>query len=245
MKIAFVSDIHGNFEAFSAVLSDIYSQKVTTIISLGDIVGYGPNPNECIKLAMTHCNSAILGNHDAAVFAPTMTLDFNSNAQYAITWTSQVMTKESLSYLNSLPMKIERDDFTAVHATPYDPHQWYYITSIEDALFNFNFFNSKLCFTGHTHIPGIIEFNRTENDVSVIKPKQYFYEESDNYRYIVNVGSVGQPRDKNNKACYVILDTDKKCVTFHRIAYDIPTYQSKMESIGMPKFLISRVEEGR
>ncbi len=244
MRYAVISDIHGNYEALSAVLSDIYSNKVEMILCLGDVVGYGPNPNECTQLIRDHCHHTIMGNHDAAVFDPIMPQEFNKNARIAIEWTSRELNKKSRDFLNNLPLKWDNDELLAVHATPYDSHLWYYITSIEDARFNFNFFSHSFCFTGHTHIPGIIRYEENSGEIAIIKPCNYRYND-ENSRFIVNVGSVGQPRDRDSRSCYVILDTDTKEVLFRRVEYDIQGYQGKMRLIGMPEFLVTRVGEGR
>jgi predicted phosphodiesterase len=246
MRIAVISDIHGNLEALTSTLKDIYNHQIEMIICLGDIVGYGPNPNECIHLVMEHCHHTVMGNHDAAVFNPLMAQDFNDNAKFAIEWANHELTKESRKFLRTLPMQHKELDFTAVHSTPYDPHLWYYISSLEDAKFNFNFFNSKFCFIGHTHIPGIIMLNEKSNEISIIKATDSLdLSKLRDHRFIINVGSVGQPRDRNPKSCYLIIDTESLDISFPRVEYDIKTYQKKMTEIDMPPFLVSRVEEGR
>jgi predicted phosphodiesterase len=246
MKIAVISDIHANLEALSTVLKDIYTKKVDMIISLGDIVGYGPNPNECIQLIEEHTHQSLMGNHDAAVFNPIMARDFNDNARFAIEWSNKALNKASKKYLRSLPMSFSNEHLTALHSTPYDPHLWYYISSLEDAKFNFNFFHTRVCFIGHTHIPGIILYNESTSEISIIKANaQLELNNYKDYRFIVNVGSIGQPRDRNSDSCYVVFDTDKMTIDFPRISYDIDTYQNKMRDIEMPEFLVNRVKEGR
>lgn len=245
MKIAIISDIHGNYEALTAVLNDIYDKQVEKIICLGDIVGYGPNPNECVQLVKEHCQLTIMGNHDAAAFNPLMAKDFNQNARYAIEWTASVLTPSSKEYLSTLPMMESLGNATFVHATPYDPYLWYYISSMEDARFNFNFFSSKFCFIGHTHIPGLIMYNTVGNNITIYKPSPFDYSRYDQNRFIINTGSVGQPRDRNPESSYVILDEENSLVQFERVPYDIEAYQTKMKAITMPPFLINRVEVGR
>ncbi len=227
------------------VLTSIYDRQVDRIVCLGDIVGYGPNPNECVQLVHEHCALTIMGNHDAAAFNPLMARDFNQNARYEIEWTASVLSEESKQFLSSLPMMETVGDVTFVHATPYDPYLWYYISSLEDARFNFNFFKSKFCFIGHTHIPGLIMYNTLGNNISIYKPVQFDYSSFEQNRFIVNIGSVGQPRDRNPESRYVILDETAETVDFIRVPYDIATYQNKMASLSMPPFLISRVETGR
>ena len=245
MKTAVISDIHSNLEALTATLDHIYSEKVDRILCLGDIIGYGPNPNECVSLVEEHCHTTVMGNHDAAAFNPAMAQEFNKNARYAIEWTGTVLTDESKAYLETRAMREESEDITIVHATPYDPYLWYYISSIEDAQFNFNFFTSKFCFIGHTHIPGIIMENKKSSTISIHKPPRFKYGKYPNNRYIINSGSVGQPRDKDPKSCYAILDTEKETINFHRVEYDIESYQEKMRALDMPTFLVERVKIGK
>lgn len=245
MRTAIISDIHGNLEALTAVLNDIYEKKVDKIVCLGDIVGYGPNPNECVQLVKEHTHLTVMGNHDAAAFNPLMAKDFNQNARYAIEWTASILSASSKEYLSTLPMMESQDTCTFVHATPYDPYLWYYISSMEDARFNFNFFSTKFCFIGHTHIPGLIMYNAVGNNITIYKPSPFDYSRYEQNRFIINTGSVGQPRDRVPDSSYVILDEDEQIVYFERVPYDIAAYQEKMKAVSMPPFLISRVETGR
>ncbi len=245
MRIAIISDIHGNYEALTTVLNDIYDKKVEKIICLGDIVGYGPNPNECVQLVKEHCHLTVMGNHDAAAFNPLMARDFNKNARFAIEWTALQLSDDSKAFLSSLPMMETIESATFVHATPYDPYLWYYISSVEDARFNFNFFHSQFCFIGHTHIPGLIMYNTVGNNISIYKPGSFDYSRYHQNRFIINTGSVGQPRDRKTEASYAILDEEENTINFERVAYDIDSYQAKMKEIGMPDFLVNRVKEGR
>lgn len=244
MKIALISDIHANIEALEAVLADIETRKVDKIFCLGDIVGYGANPNECIDLVRKTCSIVLLGNHDAAAVGMLSTQHFNIHAKIAIEWTSDNLKKSGHDYLSMLPLKENRVSHTFVHATPYEPNMWYYITSLEEAAFNFQFFETSFCFVGHTHIPIIIVLEQ-EKEVYVHSGESLEYEALANVRFLINMGSVGQPRDRNSKSCYGIVDTDAKTFTYHRIAYDVQKAQGKMRKIKMPEFLISRLEEGR
>jgi len=245
VRIAIISDIHGNLEALSSVIFDTRSRNVDKIVCLGDIVGYGANPNECVEMIKTECDFCLIGNHEAAVFDDSISREFNDFAQYAINWTRENLTKKSAIYINSLSMSQIFDNFTAVHSTPYEPHLWYYISSVEDAIFNFNFFRTKFCLIGHTHVPGTIVLEENGN-ISVLQPKTFNYgaDFPESAKFIINVGSVGQPRDRNPKACYVIIDTDEKELSFLRVSYDVAQYQKKMRNAGMPEFLIMRVAEG-
>ena len=244
MKVAIISDIHANSEALEAVLADIKRQKADEIICLGDIVGYGANPNECIEVVKSACSLIILGNHDAAAIGILSTDHFNVHAKIAIDWTAENLTANAQSFLRSLPLKENKYSHTFVHATPYEPNMWYYITSLEEAAFNFQFFETVFCFVGHTHIPIIIVLEN-DKEVYVHQSNEIKYSETKQARFLINVGSVGQPRDRNSKACYGILDTDAQLFSYHRVAYDIAKTQNKMRKIKMPDFLVTRLVDGR
>jgi predicted phosphodiesterase len=244
MKIALISDIHANVEALEAVLADIRIQKADEILCLGDIVGYGANPNECIDLVKKNCSFTLLGNHDAAAIGQLSTQHFNIHAKIAIEWTSENLRKGSYDFLKTLPMKETKLSHTIVHATPYEPNMWYYITSLEEAAFNFQFFETAFCFVGHTHIPIIIVLEQ-EKEVYVHQGDALDFGSLPNVRFLINVGSVGQPRDRNSMSCYGIIDSDAKTFTYRRIQYDVQKAQAKMRKIKMPEFLITRLEEGR
>jgi predicted phosphodiesterase len=244
MKLAVISDIHANSEALEAVLADIATQDVDEILCLGDIVGYGANPNECIDLVKKSCSLVLLGNHDAAAVDLLSTQHFNIHAKIAIEWTMGNLTADSHSFLKTLPLKETRLSHTFVHATPYEPNMWYYITSLEEAAFNFQFFDTDFCFVGHTHIPIIIVLE-DEKEVYVHQGETLKHGQLENVRFLINVGSVGQPRDRNPNSCYGILDSDAKTYTYHRVRYDVLKAQMKMRKIKMPEFLITRLVEGR
>ncbi len=244
MKLALISDIHANIEALEAVIADAKASSVDEILCFGDIVGYGANPNECIDLIKKSCSLILLGNHDAAAVGQLSTQHFNIHAKIAIEWTTENLTAASHDFLKSLPLKETKFSHTFVHATPYEPNMWYYITSLEEAAFNFQFFDTDFCFVGHTHIPIIIVLE-DEKEVYVHQGETLHWGHLENVRFLINVGSVGQPRDRNSKSCYGILDTDAKTFTYHRVQYDVAKAQAKMRKIKMPDFLITRLEEGR
>ncbi len=244
MRTAIISDIHGNLEALSAVLFDIESVNVDEIVCLGDVIGYGPNPNECINLVNKKCPIILLGNHDAAVLDSLSTQNFNINAKIAIEWTSEQLSEESRKFVENLPMSKIDTDKTYVHATPYEPRMWYYITSIEEAAFNFQFFDTTFCFVGHTHIPVTISLD-PEKKIIVSQDGYLDFSEDDGSHYLINVGSVGQPRDRNPKASYGIVDTEVSNFSLRRVEYDIEKCQAKMKKHKLPDFLITRLGEGK
>ncbi|MCL2689021.1 MAG: metallophosphatase family protein [Chitinispirillia bacterium] len=243
MRIAFISDIHANLEALQAVFSDIDRNRIDEVICLGDIVGYGANPNECVDIITKRCPVTLLGNHDIAAINLEYTHNFNIHARIAIEWTSQTLTEANKSFLKALPTKKTMDALTLVHSTPYEPDMWYYITSLEEAAFNFQFFTTRVCIVGHTHIPMIVTLEG--EDIRTHQEKYVSFKDKDMMRLLINSGSVGQPRDRDNRSCYGILDTRDESFTIRRVAYNFMKAQEKMRKIKMPEFLITRLGEGR
>jgi diadenosine tetraphosphatase ApaH/serine/threonine PP2A family protein phosphatase len=244
MRRAFVSDIHANLEALEAVLEDIEKQVVDEIICLGDIVGYGAEPNECTEIIKKRSAIVLLGNHDAASVRLLETNLFNNFAQAAIDWTERMLRKAHRTYLLSLPLTATRELFTLVHATPYEPDMWYYITSLEEAAFNFRHFETEVCLVGHTHIPMIVVLDGGKR-VYTHQAGHINLRETPGTRFLINVGSVGQPRDRIAKSCYGVFDDATGEFFFRRVAYDIPKTQARMRKAKLPEFLITRLTEGR
>jgi predicted phosphodiesterase len=244
MRFAFISDIHANLEALEAAFKDIEGQDVDEIICLGDIVGYGANPNECADLVRQKCTYILLGNHDAAAVNLLATHHFNSHAKIAIEWTAANLNNDVRSFLLSLPLVLTRETLTLVHSTPYEPNMWYYITSLEEAAFNFQYFDTQVCLVGHTHIPIIIVLD-AKKEVYVHQASQINFHGMEESRILINVGSVGQPRDRNPDSCYAVLDTTLGDFFYRRVPYNIEKAQAKMKKIKMPDFLINRLIEGR
>jgi predicted phosphodiesterase len=244
MRFAFISDIHANLEALEAAFEDIAGQNIDEVICLGDIVGYGANPNECCDLVKKNCPVTLLGNHDAAAVDQLSTQHFNIHAKIAIEWTSQNLKKEAETFLSVLPLRATKPSMTLVHSTPYEPNMWYYITSLEEAAFNYQFFDTQLCLVGHTHIPIIIVLDK-EKELYVHQDSVVHLDEIKESRLLINVGSVGQPRDRNPKSCYGIFDSDAGEFSYRRVSYNIEKTQAKMKKIKMPEFLINRLQDGR
>lgn len=246
-RLAVISDIHGNLEALRAVLQDIQGQGIETIYCLGDVIGYGPNPRECIE----HCRSfdlCLLGNHDnGALFDPD---GFSSGAERAIFWTRKQLEDQSYpgaqerwDFLASLPRTHREGDRMFVHGSPRSPLNEYVFP--ED-VFNqrkieriFGFIQ-KYCFQGHTHVPGI--FTETFRFYS---PAEVSFEyELTDQKTMINVGSVGQPRDNDNRSCYVVLDENR--VQFRRVEYSFEDTRQKILAIQeLDDFLGNRLAEGR
>ena len=241
MRYGFISDIHGNLEALTAVLDDLRGRKIDDIICLGDIVGYGPDPNACVELIQENVRYAVLGNHDSAAIGKTTLQYFNLYARQAIEWTRELLEADAYSYLSVLPLKIIVGDMTLVHSTPKHPEDWAYLYDTRDAIENFGHFRTRFCFIGHSHRP-LAFFHENERywviqDQTLLMPPEI--------RCIVNVGSVGQPRDGDPRACYGIFDTAKMEFQYIRVPYEIEKTQKKMQKFGLPDYLIQRLAVGR
>ncbi|MGC8594489.1 MAG: metallophosphoesterase family protein [Candidatus Kryptoniota bacterium] len=229
MRYAIVSDIHSNLEALIAVLRSIDRKQVDDVICLGDIVGYGANPDEVIELIRQRARYAVLGNHDAAVFDDFAYSMMNTFAKAAITYNKNLISEENLHWLKSLPVDLRLDDFRAVHASPSNPTEWKYVITKEDAIYEMDFFNESTCLFGHTHIPSIFEKRLPDG-------KQ---------RRLINVGSVGQPRDGDYRPSYGIIDTATMSYENVRVEYDYRMPAEKILAAGLPFFLADRLSRGK
>ena len=242
MKYAILGDIHGNLAAFEAVLQDGESRGgFDSIWCLGDVVGYGPDPHECIELLRQYEHICIAGNHDWAAIGKMDTSDFNPAAAQACYWTGQQLTREDIDYLQNLPLRFCQDDFTLVHGSPREPI-WEYLLSTEAAQDNFAYFETAYCFVGHSHVPLFFEYigdaiayNGFPDKASLIFGGN---------RLIVNPGSVGQPRDGDPRASYAIYNVEEQVIYHYRVAYDVSATQKKMTGCGLPSPLILRLSQG-
>lgn len=241
MRIGIISDIHGNLEALERVIREL--KNVDKLICLGDIIGYGANPNECCKIIKELCDITILGNHDLAVMEGRDIEYFNPYAAEAILWTQKVISEESLKFLKELKMEEYFNNITFVHGSLYD--YFSYITSPQEAYLNFSVQQTPICFIGHTHISEY--YFRTERSVIVEKVSLFSggeVEIKEGNFYIVNCGSVGQPRDRNPKASFGIYDTEKKMIEIKRVDYPVEIASKKIEKAGLPKILSKRLFMG-
>jgi len=242
MLYGIISDIHGNLEALEKILAQL--TIVDKKICLGDMVGYGPNPNECVNLIRKLKIPAVAGNHDKAVTGELELTWFNRYASDAVLWTKKEISAENLDFLMKLPLILEEDDFYLVHGSLRSPLEEY-ITSVFDALPTFEKMKKPLCFVGHSHVPLVVVIKKDGNyDARVLTDNEEVL--VDNYnKVIINVGGVGQPRDGDARACFGIYDTKTRIFTLKRIEYDFTKVQAKMREVGLPLPLIERLQYGR
>lgn len=240
MKIGIISDIHANLEALTAVLAALARLKIDQIICLGDLVGYGPNPNECIDLIRQECSVVLAGNHDYAIIGQEDLERFNSHAKQALEWTRSVISAQNLDFLRSLEVVFSHDNYLYVHASPARPTDWDYVFDDWEAQYQFNFFTEHACFLGHSHVPMII--SKMQDHISFIEGVRV--ELAENCQYLINVGSVGQPRDLKPESCFGVLDVSRQVVELHRVGYPIEVTQAKMAAAKLPEHLASRLKIG-
>ncbi|HHE55629.1 MAG TPA: metallophosphoesterase [Caldithrix abyssi] len=235
MAIAVISDIHGNLEALTKAIDYIKAQNINEIYCLGDIVGYGPNPNECLEIVRQQCKVVLMGNHDYAAIGLARIEYFNDFAKMATYWTMNQLSEENKEFLRGLPFMYQTDRFIMVHASPTNPEHWYYILTMNDALIEMQSFKQNICFVGHSHVPVIFNQQTSfKNDIT-IEPNQ---------KYIVNVGSVGQPRDGDPRLSFVLFDPEAGQIKYVRLKYDVNKTYEKIIKSGLPPFLAERLLKG-
>jgi predicted phosphodiesterase len=242
MRFALISDIHANLEAMEAVLHDIEQRRVEKIHCLGDVVGYGCDPVTCLQLVDNHCEIKLIGNHEFSLLGRMSRGSLNPLATSAMDWTTKHVTDREFSIVAGFVMDSVFENCYLVHASPYDPSDWHYILTTTEAELGFTHFEQQLGFMGHTHLPMI--FSRSD-DGTVRSKAGHDFDPDEETRYLINIGAVGQPRDNDPRACYVIVDSDEQTVSYHRVMYDLKTTQAKMAQANMPKMLIERLEVGR
>lgn len=241
MRYAIISDIHGNREALDACLSDARHQGVDAVLCLGDLIGYGPDPNEVVERVREEADIIVGGNHDAGAVINLDLFEFNPYARASIEWTRGVLTPANRRFLAELRVVAQLPDALLVHSSPNMPREWRYMATVADVEENFMAFSEKTCFVGHTHFPMIMEKGY---DGSF----RFFHQETvdlaEGARYIVNVGSVGQPRDRDNRACFGIFDTDDQAFEHVRIDYDIDATAGKILRAGLDEKFAKRLFVG-
>lgn len=241
MRALVISDIHANLTALEAVLADAGNYDAAWC--LGDLVGYGPDPNETIvRIAGLPNLQCILGNHDAAAVGNIEVDAFNPEARQTVLWTQDRLTPENKEYLKNLPERVDLEYITLVHGSPFRPI-WEYLLDTRSATLNFDFFDSPYCIVGHTHLPVLYYLPDTRVIAQLIVP-EHTSQMTLAPRAILNPGSVGQPRDRDPRAAYAILDLTDYTWEWHRVAYDIPSVQERMYKEGLPERHINRLSAG-
>jgi predicted phosphodiesterase len=239
-KYAILGDIHANLEALSAVLEDAEANGVDKYVCVGDIVGYNANPSECLEIVREKCVAVVRGNHDHYVSHDECLDDFHPLAANVIDWTRKQLSEEQTKYLRNLRLSIMVDGFTIVHSTLDMPEKWGYVLDTLDAAANFNYQNTSVCFHGHTHVPVLFE-----RQTSVTRNEFSTYTTSLGKKCFVNTGSVGQPRDGDPRASYVIYEPKERRIELRRVAYDIALTQQKIIEAGLPERLAKRLDYGK
>ncbi len=240
MRFAVLSDIHSNLEALEAVLADARSERCEEFVCLGDIVGYNADPSACVQRIRDLECPVVKGNHDEQAAIAFSTEGFNQMAEEAIGWTREHLSPEEREWLAQLPLTTQVRDFTIVHATLDTPGGWRYVFNDLDASASFTYQHTHLCFFGHTHWPTAFVRNDVVRRIAVgeilLAPER---------KFLINPGSIGQPRDRDWRAAYCIYDLERNVVEQHRVKYDLETAQRKVREAGLPERLADRLALGR
>ncbi len=241
MRYGIIADVHANLAAFEAVLADM--GKVDSLWCLGDLVGYGPDPNECIDLLQSYNHRCVMGNHDLAAIGRLDTADFNAAAAEAAEWTAHALTDRSVFYLSHLPEMVVVEPFTLVHGSPRSP-VWEYVFQETLAAANFDHFGTPACLVGHTHVPALYVLDASRGTASGRVPGPEDSVDIGADRVIINPGGVGQPRDGDTRAAYAVYDSESRVFQWRRVAYAIESTQGRMRAAGLPERLIERLDFG-
>jgi len=239
MRIAVLSDIHSNLLALDAVLAAI--GPVDAVWHLGDVVGYGPDPDAVVGRLRSIGAIGVKGNHDAAAVGGSEIDWFNPDARRAMEWTRTTINRATSAWLEALPQTLRSGELTLVHGSPREP-LWEYVTSVPVARANLAVLGSRVGLHGHTHLP--VAFVEEDGRIEVVSPGDGSVLELRGRRALVNPGSVGQPRDGDPRSSFLILDTDADTISWHRTGYDIAAVQASMQETGLPASLAARLSVG-
>jgi predicted phosphodiesterase len=239
MRVAVLSDVHGNLPALEAVLAAL--APYDAVWHLGDVVGYGPQPNEVVARLIAESARGVRGNHDAAALGELPTEDFNDDARAAVEWTARELRRPAREWLAGLPTRLQLEDFTLVHGSPRDP-TWEYVFSLGVARASMAAFETAYCLVGHTHVP--LAYRAAAGEIEALRPGDGDTLELDERRSIINPGGVGQPRDGDPRACAMIIDTDRRVLEWRRVEYPIEVVQRQMRKLGLPPGLSARLTFG-
>jgi len=240
MRHAILSDVHANLEALEAVLADLEARGADDCVCLGDFVGYGASPNECVERLRPRIEAAVLGNHDQAAFDPTWLENFNPEAAAAARWTSAALRPEHLDYLRGLPFSVAWRGARLVHGSPADPEAWNYVFTPSEAVQELEACEEPVCFVGHSHVPGTFEVDGRRAQYTRNARIAGHRER----RYLIVVPSVGQPRDGDPRAGYLLWDDEAWTFEHVRIGYDLERAVSRILEAGLPRSLGERLRYG-
>lgn len=246
MRIAVISDIHANLIALQTVLAAIDARKPDAIWCLGDIVGYGPHPQACIETIRQRAALCLAGNHDLAVTGNLALADFNPVARAAVLWQRQQISDESLAWLAQLAPKAEAEGVTLAHGSPRHP-AWEYVNDATTAEANYHAFSTQLCLIGHSHVAGAWRLQERGGKIkarAVAGSPETPLTLSPEAKWLLNPGSVGQPRDHDPRAAFALLDTESKQWNWHRVDYDIDAVAAAIMAAGLPEILARRLYLG-
>ncbi|HVM33423.1 MAG TPA: metallophosphoesterase family protein [bacterium] len=243
MRYGLFSDVHSNLEAMTVVAGALRKEGVQERLCLGDLVGYYASPQQTLDLIQSmDCWKVVLGNHDAACLGKTPLARFNEPAARAILWTREKLLPRHYAFLSSLRLREEIGDMDLVHASPHEMEEWHYLTQPEDLERNFRHFPGKICFFGHVHKPFIAE-REPGGAIRVIPDADYALKP--HCRYLVNVGSVGQPRDGDRRTAFVVYDSTAGAISIRRLEYDFERTMQKAKDAGLPDLLAQRLRAGK
>ena len=239
MRYILISDIHGNLEALKAVLGFVRKLEPYQLYCLGDVVGYGADPQSCLTTLQDEANLILAGNHDLAVAGVITAESFNQMASEVVQWTRRELEEEHLETLSNLPLVYIDGDYLFTHASPINPMEFPSVRTLDDVAEVLLSIGQRFCFVGHTHLPVLVARNDRTGALSIHRENRVTIKNG--HRYFVNAGSTGQPRDRNPDACMVVLDEETETIEFVRIPYDISSCQNKIISQGLPSYLAERL----
>ena len=246
MRIGILGDVHSNLEALNAAIAGLRDERIDHWVQVGDIVGYGADPVACIEVVRELGCTVCLGNHDAAVVGYLPTDYFNQYARTAIEWTRARLRQQDLDYLRGLPLKVEHSEYTVVHGSLHLPAQFGYVFSPVEAAESLAEQRTRIAFVGHSHVPAAYLQRRGGgvHDLDVVFESEFETAVGDHLRVLLNVGSVGQPRDEDPRAAYATYDTETGVLRVLRTSYDIAAAQAKIREAGLPSVLADRLSLG-
>ena len=251
MRYAVLSDLHGNLEALTAVMEFLATQRIDEYLCLGDVMGYGADPTTCWS-RLHACNATVVaGNHEYGCIGRLSLGWFNEAARAALVWTRDRLSVTDLDALRRLPLTTVVQPLTLVHGTLKHPERFEYLMDIAQAVDTLTACRTLICLVGHTHVPCVIEFDRMHRRLLRVltRPSELedviYDDDVQGRRYLLNPGSVGQPRDGDPRASIAVVDTERRAASFHRVAYDVATAQRKIRDAGLPGFLADRLAVGR